>query len=273
MSGLWLALVLSTASPAPLRVALPGFTFVNLDPRLGEVFLDRFVNVLGEQGVVATSEKDVAQVLGVERQKALLGCGDSSGCSVELAGALGVDAIIVGSLARVGAGYTVNLRVLRASSGTVLATATERVASESALQDWFDAEARALPPKLRAALGLEPLAVERTTSTPAVEVSPVVRWVPAMVGGAALVAGGISLWRSYDAAAKLRSGTLTLKGQADAIAAGSLEQDLAIVGFGVGGALIATSIVWAIISHGPPPAISVAPTRGGVTVGWSLAMP
>ena len=271
MSGAWLALVLSAASPAPLRLAAPGFTFVHLDPKLGEVYLDRFVNLLGEQGVTAITSTDIAQVLGVERQKALMGCTDSSGCAVELAGALGVDAILVGSLAKGDAGYTVNLRILKASSGAPIATASARVPTESALQDWFDAQARDLPPRLRAELGLAPISLE---AKPTGAIAPVVRWIPAMVGAAAIAAGGISLWRSYDAAAQLRSGRLTSMGQREAIAAGSLEQNLAIVGFSVGGGLIATSIIWALVSNAaPPPALSVAPIPGGLTVGYSVALP
>jgi hypothetical protein len=274
MSGLLLALVLTAASPAPLRLAVPGFTFVNLDSKLGEVYLDRFVNVLGEQGVAATTPRDVAAVIGLERQKALLGCNDSGGCAAELAGALGVDAILQGSLAKSATGYTVNLRVLRASTGVPIATASARLASEGALQDWLDTQARELPPRLRAELGMAPLPLADATPAASPGVSPVVRWLPAMVGALAIAGAGVSLSRSYDAAAQLRSGTLTLRGQGDARSAGALEQNLAIAGFSVGGALIATSLVWAFISRdAPKPAVSLAPTPGGVMVGYSASLP
>src|SRR3954464_15436468 len=92
-----------------------------------------------EGGFKVTTKNDVAQVLGIERQKQLLGCGDAqSSCLAELAGALGVDGILSGSLARIGSGFTVTLRVLRATDGSELATASVRVKNEEELQDWLD---------------------------------------------------------------------------------------------------------------------------------------
>ena len=53
--------------------------------------------------VPVTSSKDVQAIVGLDRQKQLLGCGTQS-CSAELAGALSVDAPLFGSVAKAGSG-------------------------------------------------------------------------------------------------------------------------------------------------------------------------
>jgi hypothetical protein len=252
------------ASPA-LKVAVPGFTFVNLEPRLGEVFLDRFVNVVAQQGVQVTSEKDIKQVLGLERQKALLGC-DQQDCAIELAGALGVDAILVGSLARVGRSYTVNLRAIRTGTGAQLVTATERVDSEDALQNWLDQQARALPGQLRLALGLP--ADEATTGT-----SNVARWIPGIIGGLALIGGGVSLGLSVGEADRLRNGHLVEPDITTAATTGNVEQTLGVIGLAAGGALLATSVIWVLVAPASAVQVSAAPTRDGFALGVIGAFP
>jgi hypothetical protein len=258
-------LALALAASPTLKVALPGFSFVNLEPRLGDVFLDRFVNVLAQQGVQVTSEKDIKQVLGLERQKALLGC-EQQDCAIELAGALGVDAIVVGSLARVGRSYTVNLRAIRTGTGAQLVTATERVDSEEALQDWLDQQARTLPAQLRLALGQPGDKAQAGTS-------PLVRWLPGIVGGLALIGGGVSLGLSAGQADRLKNGHLIEPAITDAATTGNLEQTLGVVGLAAGGALLATSIIWALVAPSSAVQVSAAPTHDGFALGVIGAFP
>lgn len=55
---------------------------------------------LREHGLKVMTGRDIGAVLGLERQKQLLGCmDDSTSCSAELAGALGVGALVVGTVA------------------------------------------------------------------------------------------------------------------------------------------------------------------------------
>jgi len=68
----------------------------------------RFSRVIGT--------KDIEQVLGFERQKQLLNC-ESSSCMAELAGALGVDYIISGTLGQLGSTWLFNAMLFNTRTG------------------------------------------------------------------------------------------------------------------------------------------------------------
>lgn len=173
------ALVVSQTGP--VKVAAPSFTLVGIKPELGEVFQDRFVSRLASPELSVTTSRDIAQILGLERQRALLGC-DSNGsqCLAELAGALGVDVVITGNIAKSESGFIASIRALRSSDGQMLDSPSTRVSSESDLLDWLDRTAGGVRAKL-----LEQL---RPGST-----APVARWIPAIVGGALLIGGVVCL--------------------------------------------------------------------------------
>lgn len=61
-------------------------------------------------------QSDVASMLGLERQKQLLGCSENS-CLAELSGALGTPWLVTGSVARLGKAYRLDLKLLQASTG------------------------------------------------------------------------------------------------------------------------------------------------------------
>jgi hypothetical protein len=95
-------------------------------------------------GVSVLTDADIAAVLGLERQKQLLGCSDSS-CLAELGGALGVDRLVHGSLGKVGESYLVHLASVDPRSGAVVGSASERIAgSADALLDALPRMARQL---------------------------------------------------------------------------------------------------------------------------------
>ena len=100
MLSLLLTLSLAAAPAAELRVAAPALSYSNLDPRTGDFFLDALGQQLIKQGIKVTSQKEIAAVLGLERQKQLLGSGAGDASLMELGGAFGADAILTGSLAK-----------------------------------------------------------------------------------------------------------------------------------------------------------------------------
>lgn len=61
---------------------------------------------------------DLRAVLGLERQRQLLGC-ESGECLTELGGQLGVDRLLAGALGKVGDLYYLNLKLIRTSTATV----------------------------------------------------------------------------------------------------------------------------------------------------------
>jgi hypothetical protein len=112
--------------------------------------------------------------LGVERQKELLGCSDSS-CYSELAGAVGARFVLSGSIGRLGEAYQLSVQALDTVRAQPLGRAT-RIAPT------LDALRRALP-----------WVVAEATSTPMPE-SPSPVFPIAMVGlGAASAVGGVVL--------------------------------------------------------------------------------
>ncbi len=98
-------------SAAPMRVAV-------LDPqKSGEIperalaaFQASLVPELRKlQGVSAVGMSDIRDMLGLEKQRQLLGCGDE-GCLAEIGGALGVDEVITIQLALTGERYSLSMR-------------------------------------------------------------------------------------------------------------------------------------------------------------------
>jgi hypothetical protein len=118
-------LVASLALSSLPTLALPGLNGVNVTPGEQALFESLLGSGLAQEGLTVRTARDVSQVLGLERQRQLLGCSDDSSCMTEIAGALGVDALVVGDIGQVGSRYTISVRVVSARSGQVLAVHVE----------------------------------------------------------------------------------------------------------------------------------------------------
>ncbi len=180
---------------APYKLAVPTVSFVNLDAKTGGLYLDYFSQQLSAHpGVSVVTEGEMNSLLGLERQKQLLGCASQS-CTAELAGALGVDALVTGSLAKAGGGYVVNLKVIRSTDGTALAVFSTRVATEDALFDYLKASADQL------ARQLQPSATSAGTASGTSEVvaaSPTPRGSAApWLASAAVAAGALGAGAAF----------------------------------------------------------------------------
>jgi hypothetical protein len=112
-------------APAPAAVAQskpekPKLLFLGVRPTLGVTaqeadtignFVQSQLADLGRYEVVARA--DIETLLGVERQKQLLGCSEeAASCMEELAGALNADRVVVGDYAKVHDDYVINLSLL-----------------------------------------------------------------------------------------------------------------------------------------------------------------
>jgi hypothetical protein len=113
-------------------------------------FTDAITAEVQARGVFdVISSRDIQALLGVERQRQLLGCGeDSKSCMAELSGALGARFVLTGSLAKLGDAYQLTLSTLDSQKAQPIGRAT-RIAKDLA--------------GLRAAL---PSAVAEATATP-----------------------------------------------------------------------------------------------------------
>lgn len=144
----------------PLRLAAPGLNAVNVDVRVATFVSEHFAQELAAAGVAVVTAGEIASLIGLERQKQLLGCeDDSSSCVVELANALGVDGLVTGSVGRFGATYRANLKVLSSRDGEALAIITRKASSESELLDELSTAARESAPGLFARTGRTPMKV------------------------------------------------------------------------------------------------------------------
>ena len=124
------------ATPAPVKLASPALTGINMKPEELTFYTDHLAQQLGFHNLRVITSSEIQQLLGFERQKQLLGCAESSSsCQAELANALGVDGLVTGSIGRIGKTLQINLKILRADDGAPLAAYSARVISEELLLD------------------------------------------------------------------------------------------------------------------------------------------
>ena len=128
----WAALAAS-----PISLAVPGFQLVDLDEKHAAFLVESFAQQLSRQGFTITTQAQLGTLLGLEREKALLGCGSDGSCMLELANALGVDGLVVGTLAKIDGRYQMTVRIISASNAHLLAQWSDAFPTEDALLDAF----------------------------------------------------------------------------------------------------------------------------------------
>jgi len=107
------------AKPAPKRVAAVPLQSADLTPDTAAVMDELLLASLESRKFEAIGKDDIAQLLGHERNKTLLGCeGDS--CLAELGGALGVDYLVAGKLANVEGTLILTLKLLDTKKAKVV---------------------------------------------------------------------------------------------------------------------------------------------------------
>ncbi len=238
--SLWLVLVLAAApAPAP-KLAITPFSTVDLPESRGQLFAEHLGTRLIENGLQVTTPKDMAIVLGFERQRQLLGCSSGVECLVELAGALGVTELITGEVAKLDSGYQLVVKVLAAGSGSVRFARTTRVDTERELFSTLDAWALTIAGK----------AAPRSWA-------PV---IPVVTGAVAAGFGaGFLVSASFRLASLQRRGVDALTYE-DALAAktlGARDQWLGAVLAGAGALAIGAGLAWLALSTPPTQASAV----------------
>ncbi len=127
--------------------------------------------VLGEarkqSGIAVMSPDELGSILSLERQKALLGCSEDS-CVAEVAQALGVDRVLVGSVSKLGQSWLLHLKLLNANNGTV-ASQVDRRLKDKSIDDVLDAFPQAVS-ELFGTRGTVATAVPQQAAAPAVTV-------------------------------------------------------------------------------------------------------
>ncbi len=133
-----LAPLLALALAAPPKLAV-------LPIVAGEGVTDKTASALTESlaaevrnraGVEVITQREINTVLSLERQKAMMGCA-SDACMAELGGALGVNELVNGDVARVGESLLVHLRRVDVAKVRVIAQADRRL-RKGTLDDILD---------------------------------------------------------------------------------------------------------------------------------------
>ncbi len=233
----------------------------------GALLTGVFASNLRSRSLRVLASEEIASVLGFERQRQLLGCSDVN-CTVELAGALGVDAITITRLGRVGSQQLIISKVISSKSGEVLAEATESVTR---------------PEQLSGALAhlAWQLAVALRSRWPEVTPGP----EPSLDGGrrlnlaGAVIAGAGVAAAVVGVALRLKAeGTLVSLRSASSVERatslrqqGNVEQGVAVALWIAGGAAVATGLVVMLLGlEDPAPRVQLGLTPWGVFVSAPL---
>lgn len=245
------ALVLLAAAPAPIRLAAPEWTTVNMSAELGSFYAEEFARALRSEGLEVITAKDIQTLLGVDRQRQLLGCSESS-CIAELGSALGCERVLNGQLAQLDDTFRGTLRVMSSVSGLVLAEEPVEAKGQKALVSALERAARRMAKKLK------------PPPPP-----PNLTWVPVVSGGSAVVVGGAIFFGAAG------SNASKISAQSDENVAIGLAKDgkafetTAWIMAGVGTAAIVTGVVMAVTGFPPPkvtPTVNVTSTSASVGV-------
>lgn len=189
------------AAPAdqPVKLAALVFQGANVEKTALAFFTEHYGQQMVMAGVQVVTPEQIAALVGFERQKELMGCGEeSASCLAELGNALGVDGLVTGSVGKFGGSYQLNLRVLSASTGQPLAVASSRVGSETGVLDELtrlaQAQARDLQRQLhRKAVAPSSLGVASTPPVRPAAIRPRSNFpmVPVIGGSALALLGGL----------------------------------------------------------------------------------
>lgn len=225
------------AAVEPIKIAVPDFQG-SVAPEQRQFFVEYFSERLIALGnVQVTTPSQIAAVLGVERQKELLGCSQQVTCTAELAGALGAEVLILGSIAKVGSDFALTVKAIDAKTSQPVAALSGRGAKEEALLDFLATAARQVHAEV---LGkFRGISLPRSGRHFGAHV-----WVPGAVGVASGIASAVLFALANGAASRLTSGDPTLPNRAAArelAMSGSGQQLASGVMLGVGVAALATA--------------------------------
>lgn len=264
-TALFTSALLLGAAP---KVVSPEWNAVNVKKELVTFYADVLADALRKQGLQVVTAQDIATLLGMERQRELVGCNDAaSSCMAELASALGCDATLMVNLARFDdGGFRGIAKVISSKTGNTLASAQLDSSSERRLLDSLEAAAKVLAVPFGSSVTPAPEVTKNVASKSDVPLW----WIPGAIG---VVVGGASVPMFVVSQADYESlsidETLTTRDLAqDRADRGSALQTGGWIAAGVGVGLVATSIVLlALPKSDVVPTAVVTPTGGAVGLG------
>lgn len=256
--------VLITVALGASKMAVLSFTPAGgVDPTVATALTEAVTAEVAVRGYFEPiSSSEVMTLLGVERQKQLLGCSDdANACMAEVAGALGAPFVMSGSVTRLEGVLQLNVQVLDTRKAVTLGRSTKLARDFESLR------------------ALIPWAVAEACGTPIPP--PPSRVLPYSligVGGAAVIAGGVlgivalnnestvrgQLSADDQSNAVVLQPAQTYQEQLDRIAA---QKTVALISMLAGAALIATGIViMPGVAPEPGVKVSLAPFGAGAAL-------
>lgn len=151
---LQLSLLLTVLAQTPAeKPRLPVLEFTvsgGADPGAAAVLSDAVATEVNRRGFFSVlTAKDIQSLVGIERQRQLLGCSESSSsCVAELAGAMGARYVLSGSLGKLGDAYQLNLQMLDSERAQTVGRSTRLARDLESLREqlpWAVAEATGTP--------------------------------------------------------------------------------------------------------------------------------
>ncbi|MFZ5444346.1 MAG: hypothetical protein ACOZQL_30395 [Myxococcota bacterium] len=254
MLALSLSLVLAAGVPS---VAAPPWKTANVDAKLADFFAEQLASSLRARGLKVITAGDIGALLGMERERQLLGCTDSNSCLAEIGSALGCEGTLLVSAARFGETWRATLRIVGSDALPRAETRLE-VKGDQAFGDALDRAAEELA---------APLLGKKSASAP----PPNLTWLPATVGGVAAATGlGAAIFAGVQLE-KTRQATTLEQAQQEA-APGLTARTVAWVALGVAGAAAVTTVIVAVTQRAPAASVGVVPSANGAQafISWEL---
>jgi hypothetical protein len=258
----------------PIKIAVPPLKLIGLDEKLADFYTGHLAQQLSFQGVRTITSAEIAALLGLDRQRALLGCHDDH-CTANITDALGVDGVLTGSVTRLDKSFQLDVKVLKTGDGTPLASASASSDDNDRLVGTFVVIAQQLAKQLASKLQRE---LKTDASVELVQGPSTVKrlsWAPLAVGGAAAITGGIFLVMAkgnYSQVTTRRDAPLT-QDEVNRIAdTGRTQQTIgwAAVGVGVAGVTAAALMFLLGGNETVRAGVALTPTGAGLTLAGAL---
>lgn len=272
-----MAVSLLSADPI-LQIAVPGLSVVNLPSKSAEFFSEHLAQELGAAGARVVSSRQITAVLGIDRQRQMLGCTDAvSACMAELTNALGVDAVAIGDVAKLEKSFQLNLKLISAKNAQTLSTYTARLDSEEAVLDEMAVAAAQMAsdvaPKLNRTLA--PSDAGRIHRVGGRQGLRQWAWIPAAVGVVAAGGGAFAAVQANSRYHELTGAQPLDLARADALRSeGNIWKTMTQVGLGIGAAGVMTgAAMWLLGGDGAQPLASVGISPSGFSVGMAWRLP
>lgn len=257
------------ATPGKARIAVTSLASAGeLDAKFADVIGELVTAELASRGYFEPiSASEISTLLGVERQKQLLGCSEeATSCNAEIASALGAPYLMSGSLTKLSGIYQLNLQVIDTAKSRTIGRSTKIARDFEGLRS------------------LIPYAVAEASGTPLPP--PPSRVLPITlisVGGLSFIGGGVLglLALNADAATQGELGAsnaetpVTLPSTAERyrsrLEQSALQRTIALSALLAGAALIGLG-AFLMPGDGPQTGVRVAfvPTVGGVAIVGAL---